>query len=1102
MFFISCLGGDDGTAGPAGARLVAESAGLSSSVPVEDPWTEIQALSASVGPALQGASDEVIELHRQLVAQFYGLDERAYEKDFDDRLANDRAFAESLTTDQVAAWRELNHLSRGRLVSSWDSRSGTPTRLEPWMHFYGLDGKTAYQDFRLRIGHLLDAMLGLSAEDELVLAEEQQFQTDDGSTHSVSPKTSVYQLHFRRANKGLPVFFDWMQITLRTSDWNPDAWFAFVSAGWTRDLPSGVPTIAAWKAVEAAQASGTLPQGTPGTFPRLGYYAQTGAPELAYEVVLVAPSAQWLYYVSATTGDLLWQSDQVMHYTGSLKINVGRAHEGTSKNPRPLPNTTIYEDPVVYTDVFTGCRDSATVNQETGQTDRVLGSTDYSGAYVNVTPIQAGDTTWTVDYRGTHVRDIGRQTTLDLGGFTAGSAYTFPQETTQQRSRRGEIYYHLNYANQLYRVAAYNVPVWEPQCFDYAETPAQGRCQNPLYQGDCCTGQASGYPTAGCVIYECNADVGLTAAPSVERWFRGLIFHEHNHMLQRLAGGCFYGCGGGPDTDGNECHAMEEGRAEYGRAVGTQAENVVSLDFPDLSYPTDYGCAWGVTTTPAAMIWTAIYLDYLMHSSLGVATKDIHGYLAGVNSGTRMVGLCTDLDGDGYNEVGECTMNSTYRHLLAANSDVWLAKYQRQHEISRIFHARVTDADRATPGEQSFPWADEMPNQPYPAPPFVAAEFGSYGYYIQTAPDPGSGSFRLETPTDYDTSMFVGRSGETYLVETTSLATGMDTYLEILNKVGNVVASNDNCSGSLRSCITFSPASTGYYRARVSPVAGTSTGPNKTYALMITPQGDDFGDTVSSASALVANGSFRNGTINSADDQDVFRIVSSAAHTLSYLTCSNSGLQTLVEVLGPNGSPIPNCSLTNTSCSTPAATCTLDRGVYFLRVSQPSDLTGAYLIRASGSPDIDVDSTAAHAWELGTDTTSNLVVGTRFETATDEDWFKFTASSGGIFAFETWGLDSGVDTVVEVYAPSDTIWGRYGTLDSLTDTSGGTNHLGHWMVKDDDSGLGARGSRVVMLAPLGGTYHIRVRNKAGADAGNYYFVFEDYGPYGGWPSYP
>jgi hypothetical protein len=144
----------------------------------------------------------------------------------------------------------------------------------------------------------------------------------------------------------------------------------------------------------------------------------------------------------------------------------------------------------------------------------------------------------------------------------------------------------------------------------------------------------------------------------------------------------------------------------------------------------------------------------------------------------------------------------------------------------------------------------------------------------------------------------------------------------------------------------------------------------------------------------------------------------------------------------------------------------------------------------------DIDA-GGNAWVLTGDHTGR-VIGSRFESPSDEDWFSYNAPVAGRYLIvETFG--PGVDAELEVCAPSTTVYGRQGTLDSLPDTSG--KGYGHWMIRNDGGALDTGDARIAFMAPVAGTYRIRVRSRDQV-AGSYYLMFEDTGINGGWHAMP
>jgi hypothetical protein len=1068
-------------------------------------WKQIEELKKSAGPGLKDTSDGIVDQYRVLLNRYYGLADDEQSLEFERRLSNQKDLTNSISLDQVQAWRELSNASHGRLSATWDQKLKTPSFIGFGIELNGNDGKEAKADFDARFGTLLQQLFQTKNNDTFVLDEEQAFDTDDGAGGSV--KTHVQRYRYHREFAGLPVFSDIYDLTLRTSDWNKDKWVAFLYTRWLRDLDKNAltPALNATEAETIAALSREVTDAVPVRSSRLGILTINFQQQLAYEVWMGNQNGQvWLYYVSAITGEIVQKSNQVAKYDGTLQIYVGRPHEGVNKYPRSLPNATIYEDYINGSNYSShDCWNFESSQIRTGDPNKILGETSYSGIYQGITGIDPSDTNWTVDYAGPFVQDLSPDIAIrDLDEFQAGGTTTFPQQTDYVRSRRGEVFYLVNYGHKFYQDGGYGTPTFEPTNFTYITVPAlPSFCQNPVHKFDCCSGNA----LSSCFIIRCGVDMELAAAPSVERRFRSVVFHEQNHTLRTRAAGDFcYTCSGNKTTDGPECSLWEEGRAMYGAASTGKFEHTRPEYVPDKKYPDDFSCE-GITDYYGSSIWTAVYLHCLLHTGVGSATKDIHFNLADVDPDTRMVGLCSDTtgdthDNDGYVEVHECPSNSTYRHLLSANESTWSAMYQRQNEISEVFHYHVTDAFRNGEGViDTFPWADETPNH-WDTPAFVPVEFGS-PFWVTSGVDPYSGLLRLETSTDYDTWMFLGRAGKSYTIQTDNLTSGMDTYLEVLDGYGNVLASNDDCNSTPRSCLTFTPTTTKYYRVRVTSDVGSQTGPGKTYGLGIAMNTDDYGNTRETAGALIANGVWRTANFYSFNDTDYFKIPSSGSQTLQYLGCSTYGavFDVLVGVYNSSGQLLS--SNIASSCSAPMAQVNIGTGVYFLKVTAPSGTMGYYKIKAQTTLDIDSNSTAANAWLLTNDSITGRILGSAFETTTDEDWYKFNVSTEGRrVIFETYGLYANVNTLVEVYTPSTTVYGRTGTLDSMEDTSGG-NGLGHWMLQSDDAGYWPNGSRLAFLTPVAGTYYVRVKNTA-QTVGGYYVMFEDTGLNAGWVNYP
>jgi hypothetical protein len=118
------------------------------------------------------------------------------------------------------------------------------------------------------------------------------------------------------------------------------------------------------------------------------------------------------------------------------------------------------------------------------------------------------------------------------------------------------------------------------------------------------------------------------------------------------------------------------------------------------------------------------------------------------------------------------------------------------------------------------------------------------------------------------------------------------------------------------------------------------------------------------------------------------------------------------------------------------------------------DVQGPLLCPADGWESNDSYDTANAIPNLGTP------VGSLFDIAQDEDWFKLQTMSGITYTIETSNLAAGVDTMLEAY-----------DLDGLT------------LLASDDNGGGGAASRLEWQAAYDGVYFIRVGQAPGSTYG-------------------
>jgi hypothetical protein len=983
---------------------------------------------------------------------------------------------------QATAHGTLTQLLQGRWLAVWDATRATPGYVHLEHPIVAADGTQAKSAFDTSLGALVTDLYQVEAPHEMTLVDSRTIALDD------SEELVAHRFRYKHLYDGVVVDGDRLDLTLRPLDDQTSAWIPVIGARWTRDiaLQTTDPVLTPEQAAEAALASGELDQGQLLAEPKLVIVTH-GAPTLVYRVRIGDGIGQWSYHVDAATGEVVSVSNQTLHNSGSsgsLSIMVSRPHEGNTKHARPLPHVRIWKDEL-ETQSLQGCDITHRASQWIG--DNHLGTTTYGGQYWDVGS-GISDDWWTVDYRGTWMWDrsvASHSPDLTMPFFLKGTEHTFPAQEIHNRGRRGEIYYLTTHAARAY--SAYGIAQYKPLVFNYTGKPAGNDvCQNPQSVShllSCCVGKAD-----SCMNVDC-LDMGTVAPAESERRFRQVTLHEHNHTISWYDGDSFCNgiteCGVGPSQPGPECFCWDEGRADYGGLALSKLEVARPEYRPDLQYPNDLINSYTHPYGKGA-VWTAIYGEHLLTAGYREGIRAVHDHVGLPDNDTVMVGDC-----QGSSSIGNCPINSFHYMMLYSDFSLAPSKQQTTYEIAKVFHQRVTDAVPGGPIDP-FPWADELSKRAR-APHFAALEFGD-DVVLTHGPDPGSGLIRFALPDDSDVVMFLAREGKTYTVETFDLMRGVDTVLELLADDGSetIVQQNDDCTlAELRSCITFTATDTGWVRVRALRYPGSTYGTGATYKFGLRLEDDDYGDTPQSAAALVADLEPRTAEIDFPGDHDVFRLASSEPQTLEYWICPpNGGFTPRVQVLDENETVI--ATMTNNNCGASNSTVSIGAGIYYLRArAVQGSATGAYQIRALLTSDIDVDSTPANAWELAVALATPAegeVVGARFESAQDEDWYSFTTAYDSFnFVVETYAPPGGsADTMLEVYAPPETIFGRTGTLDSLPDTSG--HGIGHWMLQDHGGALSPGGSRLAFLTPAAGTYYIRVRNMGGNDA-PYYLAF-------------
>jgi len=329
---------------------------------------------------------------------------------------------------------------------------------------------------------------------------------------------------------------------------------------------------------------------------------------------------------------------------------------------------------------------------------------------------------------------------------------------------------------------------------------------------------------------------------------------------------------------------------------------------------------------------------------------------------------------------------------------------------------------------------------------------------------------------DNDWVRFTATAGASYIIETTDLGSGCDTYMYLYNTDGTTEITYDDDGGTgLASHIEWTPSSGGTYYVRVRHYSSSHYGTNTNYDLRVTTggvSGDDYevDDTPGQAKVITVDGAAQTHNFHDAGDDDWVKFTATAGAGYVIETSNLGGrcdtylylydTDTTTEVTHDDDS--------GTGLASRIAWTAPSDGTYYVRVRHYSSdrygsdtdydlsITGA----ETGSPpdsyeDDDGPGDASTITVNGSAQTHN------FHDTGDNDWVKFSATLGTDYIIETSNLGSNCDTYVYLY-----------------DTDGTTE-----IARNDDGSTGLA-SRITWTAPADGTYYIRVRHYSGSRYGD------------------
>lgn len=318
----------------------------------------------------------------------------------------------------------------------------------------------------------------------------------------------------------------------------------------------------------------------------------------------------------------------------------------------------------------------------------------------------------------------------------------------------------------------------------------------------------------------------------------------------------------------------------------------------------------------------------------------------------------------------------------------------------------------------------------------------------------------IEVGGDVDYFSFATTSGQRYTISTGG---AMDTYLQLYDTNGTTLLAEDDDSGSgTLSLISWTAPSSSRFYVRVSHFRSSGTG---SYTLSITTTNPQLSVTRMYVGSRTFEGNTGIATIDSNEllnlGADFSLPDSQTSFTWRILngTCPSEGCFT------GGSSPHPHGIVYQAPQVLSTTTFTLEVQVFsgtdfangFVSVTVLADSTG-------GDDHSDSPSGATIVGSDGTITSGNI------ETAGDNDYFQFLATSGQTYRIETGG---NIDTVLHLY-----------------DTNGTTQ-----LAEDDDSGPGLL-SLITWTAPSTNNYFVRVRHFS-SGTGSYTLSVTNTTPSGG-----
>lgn len=919
------------------------------------------------------------------------------------------------------------------------------------------------------------------------------------------PGEGVQQLRFQRYAGQLPVFDEFVEISVgpdaRTSTWrrafalgtscrgDHPATFSFAAA--VSEKAATETALAAWKPELPGEVS---------TDATLGVRTETGSPRLVWRIVVRRGKASGGVAIAADTGSveaISDQEDQGGSHSGVLTMQVRKAYDATTSTGA-FPLAEIHEDD--------GCWFSC-----------YLTLTGWDGAYVASHDAGSSNHTWEPRFVGPLLEDEKTSSTeQSLPGFpaTGGTSYSFTNTWVQ---RRGELFYSLSYAWLVAKAFWLGIPTVEPLSFEV-----------PTVDPTTCNGRTGGTGSSTYV----ELDGWCQGLGNQERAYRFFTVHEYGHTFRRKV--AYFGpcnssllCKAWKEAEGDmlalAVNRLESARGVFAAGGACGDGNQIVTGGTDAFLPDDTiqdDCCTEIHDH--ANVFVGVHLEQVLDLGWKDALYRVFEPVDEIDDPTQWL-RTTGVDGyfaEAMEADGQAWVRRAFEMPTTVNfsnhDDASLSSWQWTDQLPGAAYPMFPAIARSTVIDPAFE-AVPLPhafNSPLPA--FALEHVHDHDYIW----------YRLEAGVAYEfrTSIPATSSVDTVMraVQLDPNNGGAEVQIAINDDRGSTT---NGCvapaclpcptaswgTGTLSSCFVLTPQTSGAFAIAVRAFQENSTGAyDFEVRAMDDAGGGTFGSTASIVGArpLALAEAFIAGAWQTVGDHDDYRL--RMPHTIP------TGTTLRIEVCGlPPG--VGESDATNLFVSRQAAPGTIiaaaigggaagcgtlpgssvditpsaadqDQG-FLIRVDETgNDQRGRYQLRAilvdgMGSPvEVDADNdtsvdgiltgTAVHI-DTGTWGTS---VAAAFEhdgagLNNDEDWYTIDLAEGEHVVAWTEGLQTGVDTRVDVWSG---FTGGIPTIPAQADMLPTTPSRA-WLRSDDDWGTEPFASRTHLVAPRAGQYRIRVR---------------------------